>query len=160
MFILPYRESAYLVWSKSLMFEEVCPALLKSFSSDSLFLFSANLMCLYAAVIIPQSLLFAPIIEWSRSQHWLLINFHVLFSFFLKMISSEPWQWWNVLIKGANGISLSVNLVLSLFLHGWLTMLPIVQLAGWISWIRCSVFVRVFICISVCVMPINDGLAS
>lgn len=133
-----------------------------------LFLSQANLMRLSVPVIMPQSLLLAPVIEWSRLHRWLLINFHVLFSFF-QMISSEPWQWWNVLIRRVNGIILSVNLVLSLFLHGWLNMLPVVQLAGWISWIRCSIFVCVHasvrVCIMhlhgcVCAMAINDGLAG
>lgn len=59
-----------------------CP--FKEFQSGSLvpyFSSSANFMCLYVPVIILQSLLFAPIIEWSHLQRWLLINFHGLFSF-------------------------------------------------------------------------------
>lgn len=75
------------------------------------------------------------------------------------MFSCEAWQWWNVLIRWVNRIILSVYLGLSLFLHGWLTVLPIVQWAGWISWIRCLGYVCVCVC-CVCLMPNDYDLVS
>lgn len=101
-------------------------------------------MRLRVAAIVLQSLLFVPNNWMKLFEASALINFNALFSFLFlsffflpKMICSEPWQRGNALIKHVNGIALSANLVSSVFLHGWLTALAIVEPAGRISWIRC-----------------------